>query len=762
MSMSMTAASMPRLARAMPYPERQVRTRGTVEEHLRAAAAQLPRPPQAFAQLGAARVARLAASHASEVAQCADAPGVAAAALRASLRAGITPAATARSFALIRAVAARQLGLTPYDVQLMAAWSMLRGRMAELATGEGKTLAASLVAATAALAGRMVHVVTVNDYLAARDHALLSPLYQALGLTTGLVVHGQTPAERRAAYACDIVYASNKELVFDYLRDQMRRRTTPTALHGRLARLDGRRADEDALVLRGLDFAIVDEADSVLIDEARTPLIISETASAGVADSACAEALELVAGLVEGADYRIDRSERRIDLTPAGRVRVEALSAAFTARGKISASTETASYSPVSWQDSPVSWQDSPVSWPAKAGHPRLLLGATQQSRGWSAFAGHDTGESGHATGEDDAASVGSVVSPGARSAANEGGSTVGTTRGTHWGSTVERSELVVKALTARLLFDRDVHYLVRDGHVVIIDEYTGRVMPDRFWNDGLHQMIETKEGCAPTGKRGSVARITYQRFFSRYRHLCGMSGTLAEVTHELRSVYGVGVARIPTHHPCRRKVEPTVVVPTAEAKWRTIAEHAVALVETGRPVLIGTRSVAASQLASDLLRGHGVQHSLLNAAQDAAEAAIVACAGDTGRVTIATNMAGRGTDIKLAPGVAERGGLAVILSDRHDAARIDRQLAGRGARQGDPGSFMQVLSLEDALLDPLHAFAAGRLLLGLARAHRWLACALFAVMQWRAEQRHRAVRRELMRFEARLQGALSFAGRPD
>ena len=342
MSMSMTAASMPRLARAMPYPERQVRTRGTVEEHLRAAAAQLPRPPQAFAQLGAARVARLAASHASEVAQCADAPGVAAAALRASLRAGITPAATARSFALIRAVAARQLGLTPYDVQLMAAWSMLRGRMAELATGEGKTLAASLVAATAALAGRMVHVVTVNDYLAARDHALLSPLYQALGLSTGLVVHGQTPAERRAAYACDIVYASNKELVFDYLRDQMRRRTTPTALHGRLARLDGRRADEDALVLRGLDFAIVDEADSVLIDEARTPLIISETASAGVADSACAEALELVAGLVEGADYRIDRSERRIDLTPAGRVRVEALSAAFTARGKISASTETA------------------------------------------------------------------------------------------------------------------------------------------------------------------------------------------------------------------------------------------------------------------------------------------------------------------------------------------------------------------------------------------------------------------------------------
>jgi preprotein translocase subunit SecA len=651
-----------RLAQAMPYPERQSRPRGAVEEHLRAAAALLPRPPQAISRLGAVRVARLAATHAEEAARSADAPGPAAAALRARLRGGITPASAARSFALVRAVAARQLGLKPYDVQLMAAWSMLRGRMAELATGEGKTLAASLAAATAALAGRMVHVVTVNDYLAERDHALLSPLYQTLGLTTGLVIHGQTPAERRAAYACDIVYASNKELVFDYLRDQMCRRATPTALHGRVARLDGRRAHEDGLVLRGLDFAIVDEADSVLIDEARTPLIISETASDGIEDRACIEALDLVAALVEGADYTIDRSERRIDLTPAGRGRVEALSA----------------------------------------------------------------------------------------------------TLGAQWGSTVVRSELVVKALTARLLFDRDVHYLIRDGKVCIIDEYTGRVMPDRFWNDGLHQMIEVKEGCAPTGQRTSVARITYQRFFTRYRHLCGMSGTLAEVTRELRSVYGVGVARIPTNYPCRRRVDKTVIVASAEAKWRTIADHAVALAATGRPVLIGTRSVAASELASDLLRGHGVAHSLLNAAQDAAEAAIVAGAGEAGCVTIATNMAGRGTDIKLAQGVSDRGGLAVILSDRHDAARIDRQLAGRGARQGDAGSFMQVLSLEDALMDPLRTNAAGRLLLVAARAHRLVACALFAVMQQRAERRHRAVRRELMRFEARLQGSLSFAGRPD
>ncbi|MEA2773898.1 MAG: preprotein translocase subunit SecA, partial [Acetobacteraceae bacterium] len=388
-----------RLARATPYPERRTRPRGTVEDQLRAAVSSLPQP-QAINRFGARRVARLTATYAAAGAQTADNPELAAVALRIRLRAGITPDTAARGFALIRVVAARHLGMTPYDVQLMAAWSMLRGRMAELATGEGKTLAASLAAATAALAGRLVHVVTVNDYLAERDHAQLSPLYQALGLTTGLVVHGQTPAQRQAAYACDIVYASNKELVFDYLRDQMRRRATPTTLHGRLARLDGKRGHDDSLVLRGLDFAIVDEADSVLIDEARTPLIISETTSGDVADNVCVEALDLVAGLIENTDYSIDRSERRIDLTPAGRRRVETLSASL----------------------------------------------------------------------------------------------------GEQWGSTLVRSELVVKALTARLLFERDVHYLVRDGKVCIIDEYTGRVMQDRFWNDGLHQMIEAKEGCAASG----------------------------------------------------------------------------------------------------------------------------------------------------------------------------------------------------------------------------------------------------------------------
>jgi len=645
-----TPAFVPRLARAVPYPERQTRPRGVVEEGLRAAAALLPRPPHTILRLGAARVARLAAAQKATTDE-----------VRRVLLGGVTQAAAARAFALIRALAEREIGLRPYDVQLMAAWSMSRGRMVELATGEGKTLAASLTAATAALSGRFVHVVTVNDYLAERDHVRLTPLYRALGLTSGLVVHGMSAEQRRAAYACDIVYTSNKELVFDYLRDQMRRRDTPTALHGRVARLDGR-AHDDALLMRGLDFAIVDEADSVLIDEARTPLIISETAEAAAGEQVCVEALDLVATLTEAVDYTIDRSERRIDLTPAGRIRVEQLSAAL----------------------------------------------------------------------------------------------------GAHWGSTLARSELVVKALTARLLFERDVHYLVRDGRVVIIDEYTGRTMADRFWNDGLHQMIETKEGCAPSGQRASAARITYQRFFTRYRHLCGMSGTLAEVARELRSVYGTPVVRIPTHHRGRRRLEQAVVARTAAEKWRLIAERAARISDSGRPVLIGTRSVAASRLASDLLTGHGVSHSLLNAAQDAMEADIVARAGQPGAVTIATNMAGRGTDIRLADGVSGRGGLAVILSERHDAARIDRQLAGRGARQGDQGSFLSVLSLEDALLDPLRVTPAGRWLLAVAGSNRLLARALFGLMQRRAERRHRAVRRELLRYETRLRGSLSFAGRPD
>ena len=647
-----------RLARAVPYPERHTRPRGVVEDHLRAAAALLlPGPPQALRRFGARRVARLAAVYASEA--NADTSETAAASLRVRLRGGISRDAAARAFALIRVLAARHLGMTPYDVQLMAAWSMLRGHMTELATGEGKTLAASLAAATAALSGRMVHVVTVNDYLAERDHAQLSPLYQALGLTTGLVIHGQTPAERRAAYACDIVYTSNKELVFDYLRDQMRRRSTLTALHGRVARLDGRRGHDDALVMRGLDFAIVDEADSVLIDEARTPLIISETTSDAPRNDVCTEALDLVAGLTEGRDYTIDRSERRIDMTTDGRHRVELLSESL----------------------------------------------------------------------------------------------------GEHWGSTLVRSELVVKALTARLLFERDVHYLLRDGKVAIIDEYTGRVMADRFWNDGLHQMIETKEGVERTSGRETLTRMTFQRFFRRYFLLAGLTGTGAEASRELWSVYRLPVRRVPPNRTIQRVRLPDVCTPDTAAKWLAVADDACAAAGRGQPVLVGTRSVEASEQIAAELEKRGVAHVVLNARQDAEEAAIVAQAGQRGRITVATNMAGRGTDIKLDAAAREAGGLHVILTEFHESPRVDRQLFGRSGRQGQVGSVRAIVCVDDALFKPLPAWLKTAMR---SRQPEVARRALRLAVRWaqqRAEKHSYKGRMNTLRQDRELHRLIGFAG---
>ncbi len=656
----MNALTPLRLSTAVACPERVPRRVGPIEERLRGAVTHLPGLPRAIVTARLRRIAMLAARHADWAAQAADDAEAAADSLAPALRRGLDAEPVARGLALMREVAHRVLGMRPYDVQLMGAWAMLQGRLAELATGEGKTLAASLAAGIAALSGRTVHVVTVNDYLAERDHATLLPFYAALGLRAGLVIHGQSPEERRAAYACDIVYASNKELTFDYLRDQIARRGAPSRLHARLHPLAG--GGGAGTVMNGLVFAIIDEADSVLIDEARTPLIISASVEGDDDYRAAQEALALVTGLVDGDDYVVDRSERRIELTPDGQRRIAALSD----------STSSA------------------------------------------------------------------------------------------WDASLSRAELVRKALTARLLFERDVHYLVRNGKVEIIDEYTGRIMPDRFWNDGLQQMVEAKEGCAPSQARDSVARITYQRFFTRYLHLCGMSGTLAEVGPELAAVYGLGVVCVPTHRASRRRVERQIIVVDEATKWRRIADTALALSKAGRPVLIGTRSVAASERASALLSAAGADHALLNAAQDSQEADIIAGAGAAGRITIATNMAGRGTDISLGQGVAESGGLAVILSERHDSGRIDRQLAGRGARQGEPGSFIAIISLEDSLLDPLRLTTIGRLILKLAKLRPNAAAPLFTLAQRRAQRRHRAVRRELMRFDARLAATLSFAGRPD
>jgi preprotein translocase subunit SecA len=568
-----------------------------------------------------------------------------------------------RAFALIRELAARILGMRHFDVQLIGAFAMVKGMLAEMATGEGKTLTATLVAGTAGLAGVPIHVVTVNDYLARRDAEWMGPLYDALGLTVGIVVGGQNTAERQAAYACDITYCTNKELTFDYLRDRLVLGQTTGDLPLKMERLHSRSPRAQQLRLRGLHFALVDEADSVLVDEARTPLIISGEADLALDEATVASALDLANNLEPGSDFIIMQEERRIQLTADGQSRIEAFAQGL----------------------------------------------------------------------------------------------------GGHWRGVVSREELARQALAALHLFARGVHYVITDGKVRIVDEYTGRIMPDRTWSDGLHQMIEHKEGVELSVRRSTIARITYQRFFRRYRRLAGMSGTVQPVAAELWRVYRLPVVTIPTNKPVQRIHRPDLVVPTEEEKWRAIAARVGELHRGGIPVLIGTRSVASSERASAALAAAGLPHVVLNATQDEREADIVAEAGKRGRITVATNMAGRGTDIHLGEGVAPLGGLHVIMTERHDARRIDLQLAGRAGRQGEPGSFEAVLSLEDPLMDT----ETGVALSGIAKLAtrflgHWVGREAANYAQRRAERLHARMRADLLRSDEWHTKTLAFSGRPE
>ncbi len=511
-------------------------------------------------------------------------------------RRGFAPDLVTRSFALIREASARCTGLRHYPVQLLAGLVMMDGALAEMQTGEGKTLTAALPAATAALAGLPVHVITVNDYLAARDADLLRPVYAALGLTVGVVQQDQDEPSRRAAYACDVTYVVNKEVAFDYLRDRLTVGRTRSAAARAIAGLGG---NTPPLLLRGLCFAVVDEADSILIDEACTPLIISGPHDTA-ADVPYAVALEAAREMVEGRDFRVEGARgQQAALTPSGRAKL-----------------------------------------------------ATRLA--------------------------------GVKGA---------------WGVRRAREDLVMQALAALHLFIRDRHYVVQDGKVQIVDEHTGRIATGRAWQNGLHQLIEMKEGCATTERRATRASITYQRFFGRYLHLAGMSGTLAEVAAELRATYGLATIRIPTHRPARRTVMRARLYRTSIEKQRALVETVRAEAMSRRPILIGTASVEASEALSRSLAEAGVAHVTLNANHPEEEAAIIAEAGQIGRVTVATNMAGRGTDILLGPGVADRGGLHVILTEYHSSSRIDRQFVGRGGRQGDPSSTMTLCALDDELM---------------------------------------------------------------
>jgi preprotein translocase subunit SecA len=647
-------ASTPAALFAGGYPEREDRPPGKLERLANEWRYLFGRPESGARTLGEIVVAvnAIALSALSD-----EELRARAAALRPRLRrSGFDHLANAaEAFALVREAAGRVLGLRHFDVQLIGAWAMLRGMIAEMDTGEGKTLTATLAAATAALAGRAVHVVTVNDYLAERDAAQMAPLYERLGLTTGCVKQGQPPPERRAAYACDITYCSNKEVAFDYLRDRLVLGGRPQPIAMRMGALAGAGASGSGLLLRGLQFAIVDEADSVLVDEARTPLILSGMSDQSGADALHRDALEM-AGLLEASHYRI--GEQGVELTDAGLRRLEAL---------------------------------------AKP-------------------------------------------------------------RGGVWQGPRRRERLVRQALTALHVFQRDKHYLVREGKVQIIDEYTGRLMPDRSWEQGLHQLIELKEGCEVTPQRDTLARISYQRFFRRYVHLCGMTGTAAEITGELRAVYKLRVARVPTNRPVRRAALPARHFGAAAEKWRAVVDTVTQRSIAGQPVLVGTRSVAASEHLAKLLDAAGIAYRLLNARQDRHEAEIVAQAGSRGCVTVATNMAGRGTDIRLGAGVPELGGLHVIATELHDAKRIDRQLYGRCGRQGDPGSYEAIVALEDDLIKSF-APLLWKFAVRFARVPAYFGGAAFRFAQWRAERSHSRARRDLLDMDDYLGDILAFSG---
>jgi preprotein translocase subunit SecA len=573
-----------------------------------------------------------------------------------------------RAFALAREAAKRHRGLRHFPVQLLGGAVMMRGALAEMQTGEGKTLTALLPAVAAALAGRPVHIVTVNDYLARRDATDMAPVYRALGISVGLVEHGQSRQVRQRAYASDITYCTNKELVFDYLRDRLalgRRRTRACHRLDQMLRAEAILPRAGELVLRGLHFAIVDEADGLLIDEARTPLILSGLQQETGGDNELYPvALEIAGRLEQGADFELSVGERSARLTERGAQTV------------------------------------------AKA------------SAGLDGI----------------------------------------------WGIRRAREETIRQALCALNYFHRDVQYIIADGKVQIVDEYTGRVMPDRSWEHGMHQLIEAKEGCAITQRKGTLDKITYQQFFRRYRHLCGMTGTAVEVAGELNAVYGLRVIRIPTNRRSARRDGGRRFFLSTEQKWQAVIEASAVAIADGRAVLIGTRSVEASEQVSALLTRAGHRHVVLNARQDGQEAAIVSGAGQPGCITVATNMAGRGTDIALHANVLANGGLHVILTEYHESRRIDRQLFGRAGRQGDPGSHEAIVALDDELF---RRFCGAGLMsslkwlsLGSAISPALLGSLLKACAQTAAETVHARARRAALADGRRFDEALGFAGR--
>ena len=566
------------------------------------------------------------------------------------------------ALAVVCEAAFRTVRLRPYAEQIMGVLVLEQGALAEMATGEGKTLTLGLAAALAAWRGGPVHVITANDYLVERDAGWLGEFYAMAGVKTGFITGTMSANLRRNGYGADVTYSTSKEIVADFLRDrlQMSRIIEPAR---RLIRrlLQPGRDHEAGLVMRGLQTAIVDEADHVLIDEAVTPLIISREAPPGDLPDACRRAADIAEKMVPGKDYVVE-----------------------------------------------LRWKDIVLAEPAKASLKQLTAGF-----------------------------------PGL------------------WRSPARREELILTALKAREFFLRGQQYVVdEEGKIVIVDESTGRMMPQRTWKQGLHQAIEAKEKVRLTPPTETLARLSFQRFFRLFPRLCGVTGTAKEAAGELWQIYGLPVVVVPTHEPCVRRRLPDLIFSTSAAKWDAVLQEIMRLHGENLPVLVGTRSVESSQILAEMLRETGLEFQLLNALEHAHEAKIIAQAGDRNRITIATNMAGRGTDIKLLPGVAEAGGLHVIATETHESGRVDRQLFGRAARQGEPGAARLMVSLEDDLIRRFTSFSARKLLFFLAgkspaNAFAWH---LLRNAQRRAERLAYRQRRQILAQDDWLEESLAFA----
>lgn len=492
---------------------------------------------------------------------------------------------------------AHTAGYVPHRQQLLAARVLLDDRLAEMATGEGKTAAIAIAAAVAALGRSPVHVATSNDYLAQRDAEALRPFYARLGLRVDCVTQAMEAAQRRRAYAADVTYCTAKELAFDYLRDSMARSADLSPLEQRARRLAAPAAG--APVLRGLCMAILDEADTVLIDEARVPLVLAQGEGGPAEAGFYRQALAVAQRLRSPDDYVPVGDGRRFQLTTTGRQRL--------------------------------------ASWPA-ADHPLL-------------------------------------------------------------GHRAHREAAVELALVALHVLRRDHDYVIRDGEVALVDETTGRAAPGRAWSSGLHQLVEWKEGVAASQRNSTVSQLTFQRFFPRYLRLAGASGTLAEARAELRQTYGLAVFVVPRRAPWQVAELPLRLLADSTSLWQDVALQAKQVAALGRAVLVGTETVAQSEALSQVLAAQGLAHEVLNARQDQEESRLVAAAGQPGRITVATSMAGRGTDILCTPEVLARGGLHVILCQLNASARIDRQFTGRAGRQGQPGSVQRMLAIDFPLL---------------------------------------------------------------